>query len=235
MDLTTFSPYKNKNRAGSNGSQSEKPFLKWENDKFKVGGYQHFVIDKTTLKYLGNYSNKFNFIKSFLQLHLDDCTSLTDIGASNGLVVCMASQLKIPKIYALDHDSDCIKLISQINDKLEFNIIPKQYSFGDSTPKCDIVVMGALIHWIFSCTANYGSFDSIMEYLTTIIGKYLLIEWVDPTDQAIQYFKHIQFNKNIIKEPYTIDNFLKSANKYFKKVEKVCNVTGTRKLYLFTV
>ena len=231
----TFCQYKNKKRPNSNGSQSEKPTVKQLNDTFIIGGYQNFTIDKNNIKLIGNYANKFNFIKKFITEHQTDCTSLTDIGASNGLVVFIASQAGLPIVHALDHDIECINLILTVAEQLQLDIKAKQYSFGEPVDKSDIVIMGALIHWVFSCTASYGNFDSIMEYLQKIVGKYLLIEWVDPADPAVLYFNHVSFNKSIIKEPYNLDNFLTSAKKFFPIVEKVVDVTSTRKLYLFSI
>ena len=50
--------------------------------------------------------------------------------------------------------------------------------------------MGALIHWVFTCTANFGRFDSIVDYLMTTGTRVLIIEWVDPKDGAIKAFHH---------------------------------------------
>ena len=52
------------------------------------------------------------------------------------------------------------------------------------------MIMGALIHWVFTCTANFGRFDSIVDYLMTTGTRVLIIEWVDPKDGAIKVFNH---------------------------------------------
>ena len=228
-----MSVYKNTKR--KSGSQSETPSLKRVGKAYKIGGYQKFTITKHNLT-AGGYSDKFNHVKKFLENNKTSCTTLSDIGASTGLVAFMAAQSGYKECHALDHDLECLHIITKIKSALGFtNVFEKMYSFGDETGPCDIVIMLALIHWIYSCTALYGSFDKIISYLRTITIKYLIIEWVDPTDPAIRLFKHIQFNKSVIKESYNKQNFLQTLKKYFASVTKVYNVNGTRELYLATV
>jgi len=225
--------YKNNKR--STGSQVEKPVLSLNGNSINVGGYQRYTITRTSIKPV-SYSSKFEFIKKFLAGELQHCQNITDIGCSNGIVCFMAQQLGYQKIQALDHDKECIKLIGDIKSYLDIKgIEPKEYSFGNEIEPSDIVIMCALIHWVYSCTALYGTFDDIFKYLQKIVGKVLLIEWVDPADPAIRYFKHIFFNKEIIKEEYTEANFETSLKSHFSHVEKVFNVTKTRKLYIARV
>lgn len=224
-----------KNTSRKTGTQKELPNLTITKDNIDVGGYQRFTITKNDVIPV-SYSGKFTFLKQWLAKHSSSCDSIADLGCSNGLVCFAAHKLGYIFIYALDHDEDCLNLIKTISDKLYCtNIVIQKYSFGDTIDKCDIVIMCALIHWIYSCTALYGSFDKIFEYLKQIVGKYLIIEWVNPNDPAIKMFKHTQFNKEIIKESYTKDNFLKSIKKYFNTVEKIYQVNGSRELYLATI
>lgn len=227
--------YKNNARASSKGSQSETPTLRFVHNKYIVGGYQHFEISKDGVKVTGGYKGKFYYIKNFLAEKQNTCESIIDIGASNGLVSFTANELGYKDVYALDHDIECIKLVNTIKDQLDINIIAEQYSFGETHIPADIVIMAALIHWVYSCTALYGNFDEIISYVRGLTNKYLVIEWVNPNDPAIRSFKHITFNKNIIKQPYTRENFLNSLNKHFSNVQKVHSVTTTRELFLCTV
>ncbi len=225
--------YKNTRRAASKGTQSETPTIKCADGRCVVGGYQHFTITANNLTVNRGYQSKFNYIKSFLQEHTEDCKSVSDLGASNGLVSFTAAQLGYPTVHALDHDLSCIQVMNKIKTHLNFQTVqPKEWSFGDEGPQSDIVIVGALIHWVYSCTALYGNFDKIIQYLWKMTNKYLLIEWVNPNDAAIKSFKHTAFNKSVIKEPYTRANFLASAGKYFSQVTKVHSVTSTRELFL---
>jgi hypothetical protein len=228
--------YKNSERADSGGSQSEQPTVKYQQGVCNIKGYQTFTITKTTINVSSKYNAKFKYIKKFLQKYRGTCTTVADIGASNGLVSFTASQLGYTNIYALDHDRDCIQLINNVCQYLQIsNIQVEEYSFGDDYIASDIVIVGALIHWIYSCTALYGNFDQISSYLRNLTNKYLLIEWVNPDDPVIHTFHHTSFNKRVIKEPYTKANFIASLQKYFNKVDKVFQVKPTRELYLCIV
>ena len=228
--------YKNNRRSASQGSQSENPIVNCTAGKCTVGGYQQYVITTNNLQVVGNYFGKFNYIKSFLRSHVQDCERVSDLGASNGLVTFTAAQLGYPTIHALDHDLSCIQVMNKIKANLKFDTVhPTNWSFGDQSPASDIVIVGALIHWVYSCTALYGNFDEIIEYLRGLTTRYMLIEWVNPNDAAIKVFHHTSFNKSIIKEPYTRDNFLDSVKKYFSSVERVYSVNTTRELFLCSV
>jgi hypothetical protein len=226
--------YKNKKRPVSKGSQSESPSVQIHKDRCIVNGYQRYVISPTSI-IITHYQAKFNYMRKFLETHIDTCKSFIDIGASNGLVCFMAARAGYQEIYGLDHDLACINTMNKIKAFGKFQTFKAEpYSFGDPHCPADIVFMGALIHWIYSCTALYGDFGKIFKYIRSLCTKYLLIEWVNPNDPAIVSFKHTSFNKSIIKEPYTRVNFIKNLQKFFPSVEKACSVNGTRELFLCT-
>lgn len=228
--------YKNSQRRGVNGSQQEVPKITHMGNKCMISGYQCFSITRDTIIMNGNYRNKFLCIDNFLKSKLDSCKSITDIGASNGIVSFHAIQAGYTIVHALDHDTQCIQLLETVKKKFNYEgLLPKVYSFGDPHESTDIVIACALIHWIYSCTALYGDFDSITNYLRDITGTYLIIEWVNPNDPAIKFFNHISYNKDIIKEPYTKENFVASLTKKFGTVDKLLQVTPSRELYLCTV
>ena len=226
--------YKNPRR--QTGSQSETPKITVNNGTVQMSGYQRFTLTKTTVN-PQSYAPKFSFIRNFIKdEHCKGSLSIADLGCSNGMVCFMANQIGYNKIHALDHDLDCLQVIKDAKNALGFEKIhEKKYSFGDPIEKVDVLIMGALIHWVYSCTSLYGSFDKIIMYLRNNVNKTLLIEWVDPTDVAIHAFKHTKFNSSIIKQPYTKENFLASLRKYFKTVDKVFTVRNTRELFVATV
>ena len=195
----------------SNGSQSEKPSIIINNNDIIVNGYQKFTINKTNIIY---EKNKYNILKDILTNLKSSCNSITDIGCSNGLLSFISNNLGY-NVLSLDHDRECIEIINKIINHLEIqNLICKEYSFGDSiNNKNDIVLMMAIIHWIYSCTSLYGNFDSIFQYIYPYIGKYLLIEWIDKDDIHIQSFNHIKYNSEIQTEKYNKENFEKSLKK----------------------
>jgi len=228
-----MSIYKNTKRLNVNGSQKETPKISCSDNLCKIVGYQIYHITDKNIINIGKYQGKFNYLKHYLRkMNNDGYKSFTDIGCSNGLAAFIALYEKYDEVYALDHDLECINLINSVIQHLGLNgITAKPYSFGEPQKATDIVFMGALIHWIYSCTGLYGNFKDIAKYLKTICNKYLLIEWVSPLDPAIAGFKHTDYNKKIIKEPYNKENFISGFSKHFKEIKSIYKVTGTREIF----
>lgn len=224
--------YKNPKR--KTGSQKEIPKFKIKDGCIEVLGYQKFKIKDNKIFNIKQYSKKFNDILDFLKNN-KRYSSIYDIGCSNGLMSFM-SYFEGFEVCSLDHDEECLKLIDDICKNNNLNIETKKYSFGDFLEKKDIVIMGALIHWIYSCTSLYGNFDSIFKYLKNITGKYLIIEWVDEKSKAVKNFNHLSFNNEVHKEEYCKNNFLNSFNRYFKDIKILSNNydkdSNNREIYL---
>lgn len=229
--------YKDKKREV--GSQSESPSLglgEDNNGKFaNVGGYQIFKLRKDNITFLQK-NKKFNLIKEILNDLYDDVSlkTITDIGCSSGLVSFISNNLGYKEVQSFDHDSEYINNIKEICSHLDISKIKASVKqFGDDFEKTDVVLMLALIHWIFSCTSEYGSFDLIFEEVKEKVGDYLLIEWVDPKDGAIKFFNHTSYNKEVIKEEYNVENFEKSILKNFSSIENRIKLDGDyRVLYI---
>ena len=77
------------------------------------------------------------------------------------------------------------------------------FSFGNKiTDTFDIIFYGALIHWIFSLTAEFRSFDKILEYLIPIANKFIVIVWISENDGSLKSFNHIKKRKLDTDEEY---------------------------------
>lgn len=215
--METFFYYKNR----KTGSQSEQPKLIVEGSKLIVDGYQRFIYDEIAMPL-----QKDKYGKIFLMLDKLEYGSVSDLGCSAGLVGLMLYDIGFTDIACYDHDLEYITLLNKICLIKNIPIKPFYYWFGDAIPPTDYVMMFALIHWLFGMTADYDNFDKIFSYLKSICKKCLIIEWVDPSDPAIQYLHHIRNNK----EEYTEENFIK-AIEGFGKVEEVLKINNTRKLY----
>jgi len=113
-------------------------------------------------------------------------------------------------------------------DKLE--IITE--NFENVNLKTDIVIALAFIHWVYSCTAKYGSLDSVIKRLAELTNYALIIEWIAPEDPAIKFFDHISWNQDVIKEEYNYELFQKALNKYFKRTNLIGEVSPTRRVFV---
>jgi len=203
------------------GSQNEIPSIEENSNTIIVKGYQNFTIDKTSL--VINSKSKFEKInKVFKELResLDtrEYNSFCDIGCSSGIVSIIAYKNNFKNIVSIDHDPEYIGILQTLINKLNItNINTKLESFGENRGVYDVVFCGAIIHWVWSLTSDFTSFEKIFEYLTSITKNILLIEWISERDHAIRGFGHITKNR----ENYTTANFDKCIVKYFKLIKKI--------------
>lgn len=219
------------------GSQSETPKIHDLNDRILIGGYQQFIINKNTknIDYIGK-KWKFRYINELMKKLNNEynCTTLVDIGCNSGLTSLIASNNNFEYIVSLDHDAEYIDTLNTIKNKCNLtNINESVYSFGDIiTEKFDVVFCGALIHWIFSLTADFRNFDSIISYLISLTNKFLIIEWVDPNDGAIKTLNHINKRKKETDEEYNTVNFESAIKKTTNIISKEVVDGSTRILYV---
>ena len=226
--------YKDPNRIA--GSQSEVPSLQIDGDIARVYGYHEFAIHKKT-KSINLHKKKQKFIaisQVLANLNKKNHFTFCDIGCSAGLASFIAHTKNYKEIWSLDHDHEYIDLLTDVKHHCNItNIYPKLFSFGDTLPKSfDVVLCGAIIHWIFSLTADFRNFDSIIQYLLQYTNKFLLIEWISPDDHSIGWFQHIKKRQKPSDEPYTTQNFELSIKKCFHIEAVVPFDTSTRTLYI---
>jgi SAM-dependent methyltransferase len=200
------------------GSQSEIPSIEENSNAIIVKGYQNFTIAKTSL--VINAKSKFEKINKVLEELRDtrEYNSFCDIGCSSGIVSILAYKNNFKNIVSVDHDPEYIGILQELANKLNItNIDAKMESFGANKGIYDVVFCGAIIHWVWSLTSDFTSFEKIFEYLTSITNNILLIEWISERDHAIRGFGHITKNK----ENYTTANFDRCIVKYFKLIKKI--------------
>jgi hypothetical protein len=228
-----------------NGSQSEIPTLTITPTDITVDGYQRYGIVRSTgeLRVI-NKPHKFATLQHVLQeFATQGCHSFIDVGCSAGLTSLLALKSGFTTIGCLDHDCEYIEQLNVILTVLtpSAQMTARVYSFGDQiesligVSSADVVFCGALIHWIYCLTANYHKFDPIIEYLVKYTSKYLMIEWVDPNDDAIQHFGHLNRSAVPGSEPYTTENFERALRKYGTIINTIPFDGPNRILYLVTV
>jgi len=179
---------------------------------------------------------KFEYIQSLLRdlYETHGATTLTDIGCSGGEISFIAQHLGYERIDCLDHDSEYVSTVERLIDiqHLKEVVYPKLFSFGEPLRKSDVVVCGALIHWVFSCTADFGDFNAIIKYLADSVGKFLMMEWIDPRDPAITGFHHLDCNSKPTKQVYSVQNFEHALSAHGKIISKRAVDGNTRVMYL---
>ena len=189
-----FRKFMQRKRAGA-GSQTEVPFLQHLESALHIGGYQSFDVARNGSVTYTKQTSKYDRIQDVLARLLEETGSrtLADVGCNNGLVSFLAHRLGFSEVYALDHDKPAIEVVRTIASERALPIHARGFDFGKTPiPQTDVVFVGALIHWVFCLTADFGgSFGRVLDYLTAHARHALVIEWVDGTDGAIRSFHHI--------------------------------------------
>jgi len=198
--------------------------------KVIVSGYQNFELTSNEVKPLDKYlTNKFAQIRK-LARYLKN-RSVLDLGANAGFFSFFACLSQASKVTAVDIDRKYLSVIRQISKKFDFDIKILKSNIDSLNEPHDVVFCLDLVHWIFSCTEGFGSLDRIIEKLGQLTNYMLIIDWVSPDDEAIKFFKHLDFNKQLIREEYNIDNFEKALSRHFIRHAKLKNIRPTRVLY----
>ena len=66
-------------------------------------------------------------------------------------------------------------------------------------------------------------------------NEVLFIEWIDPSDEAIKYFKHLDYNKSLVDNSYNYESFISELNKNFASVKMIGDTRNTRKIFKATI
>ncbi len=210
-----------------------------DNDTLLVDGYNCYTVTKKSIipKEYSALVTKNNIVGKFLTPGIVEGLTFLDLGAATGFYSILAAQNGAKSI-AVDMDSTQLNVLKNVSDWFDFGIETHVAPVQDWKKPCDIVNALALIHWIYSCTARMGSLDCVIEFLSLLSKKYAFIEWVDPDDISCGVLRskegrsHIEFNKDIIKMPYSKKYFLKAIDKYFSVGHAIGRVSETREIYL---
>lgn len=156
-----------------------------------------------------------------------------DLGANAGFFSFWAIQMGAERVIALDMDEKYLQMMKEAKYKLDFGDIEiERANIMDWHKPADVVIALALIHWIYSCTAFYGSLDATILKLRQLTGYMLIVEWVAKEDAAIDFFHHTDWNNKIIIQEYNIKNFENALSKYFAKFKIIGDISPTRRLYV---
>lgn len=211
-----------------------------ENGSIKVTGYQNFIITnkKEFIPLQGNTKLWATEVKyEFVTLALDmvknlNIRSFLDIGFNLGLYVFTAKlKYRIEKCIGIDYNIDYVKKAQKISDYLKLeNCTFLVKKFEDLDESYDCVLAMGLIHHLFHRTESYGSLKPILEKFSKVTGKVLILEF--PTEKDIKAKKWTSMPGRLEHEKYSLQNFLRHANFYFRKVVEIGNIEKTRKIFL---
>jgi len=158
--------------------------------------------------------------------------TVLDIGANGGFFSFWACQNGARQVVSLDMDKAYLALIREAQAVLGWRRIrPIHAKLQNWQEPADLVLAFAMVHWLYSCTANYGSLEAVVAKLAGLTRSILLIEWVAPDDAAILGFKHTEWNPGVDKAGYNVEAFEGALRQHFHKVEAIGPTSATRMLY----
>lgn len=199
-------------------------------------GYQEFTLTSKGL-YIADIDatlqRKHDLLRRYLDPQVVSCRTVLDLGAGTGYFCFLAMQNGAHSAIALDMDEKYLAMIQRAVVELDIHGITAVHTnVMDWHQQADITISLALIHWIYSCTANYGSLDSAVFKIAQLTGYMAVIEWVEPEDQAIDFFHHLDWNAELISDSYNRSEFIRALNKHFARYELAGNISETRQLFV---
>lgn len=205
----------------------------------KVGsfnGYQTFDIKQNSVTPKNkDLIIKSNIVKPILEKYITNETTFLDLGCANFYFGFLANVLGAKNITGVEVDKDYINIINKIVSDFSLkNIQIVEQNVQDYQTPHDVVNACAIIHWIYSCSASFGSIESVIDYFYNITNKFLIVEWIDNKDAAIKYFNHINYNSSDTKKDYNKESFLNNLTKRFSTIQFLGNTEPTRELYFAT-
>ena len=200
-----------------------------------VSGYQNFVMTGETIEVHPKdrqLKRKRDLTALFFDRDWVRGKTVLDIGANAGFFSFLALLNEAKQAVALDLDPEYNALLKRIRRRLGFtNLDVVQANLMKYDQPADLVLGFALIHWIYSCTAGYGSLSRAVGKLASLTRRALLVEWVEPRDAAISFFKHLDWNPTIHADHYHRPAFEDALAEHFVHYTRLGPLSSTRSLY----
>jgi len=210
--------------------------LEFNGNEAHVDGYQGFVLTRESLIPLQPDSPlgiKHRLLSQLFHPTYFNRRTVLDLGANAGFFSFLALQHGADRAIAIEMDNDYIKIMEDIKKTLGFsNLSIVNANVENWHSQADVVFAFALVHWLYSCTAAFGSLDSIIEKFSRLSNYMLIVEWVDPSDPAISFFHHLDWNKEFVKEPYTREAFEVALGRHFARFDYIADISPSRRLYV---
>jgi predicted Ser/Thr protein kinase len=211
------------------------PGIEVQPGRVTIHGYQEFQLSGRRIKPLPidqPLQRKEELVGAFFNPEYLAGRTVLDIGANGGFFSLWACRNGASQVVSLDMDEAYLDLIRQAQTAFGWkNIRPINVKVQDWEEPADLVLAFAMVHWLYSCTANYGSLEAVVRKLAGLSRSILLMEWVAPDDTAIQQFKHTEWNPKVDKAGYNLEAFEAALRRHFCKVEILGATSPTRTLY----
>ena|GEM_PF-3585338 len=160
--------------------------------------------------------------------------SFLDLGANAGFFSLWAAR-NGAQVTSVDMDAQYLELLRSLASFRESPIRIQQSSAENVTEPADVVNALALVHWLFSCTASFGTLERVVDFLAGLTREMLFIEWIDPADAAIQRFGHTSYDSAAVEGAYTREVFLNALRARFPKLYRLGQSKPNRELFVAVI
>ena len=146
-------------------------------DYININGYQEFKLytDKLVPSKKSYDLHKKNEMLNSLFNHVQlQNKSFLDLGAGLGYFSFLAA-INGALVTSIDIDKEYIEIINRAKQHFKIhNLTTMSIQISEIDTTADIVCALSIIHWIYSCTEVFGSFDLILKFLSKIIYHFRL-------------------------------------------------------------
>jgi len=199
-------------------------------------GYQNFTLtaDSVTIDATdANLLRRYEMLATVFQPSLFTRRTVLDLGSNSSFFGFWALQRGAASVTAVDLDETYIAMVRRACRQLNiFQLNPVCAKVDSWQEPADVVLAMALVHWLYSCTASFGSLDTLIGWLASLTRYTLIIEWIAPADPAIQSFGHLDHNPSLARAPYSYAAFDAALRKHFCHVASLGFHSPTRQLFL---
>jgi 16S rRNA G966 N2-methylase RsmD len=180
-----------------------------------------------------DHRKKYSIVRPYLLAQRGRQPSIIDLGCSAGVMGFQAYLDGFRRVVFIDHDAEYLNLVRIGLDHIGASEpIIQQNRAQLVTSVADVLFVFALVHWLYSCTEDFGSLDSIVAKLSSICRTTLFIEWVGPECSAIQSFDHLSRNPEFHKGPYNKERFIEALKQHFPHVKRIGKVRDAREIWM---
>lgn len=212
--------------------QQARPKLIKRSGELHFSGYQSLVIKANNVFPISeNTKLKYTLVKDYFIKDINEKT-VADIGCSNMFFGYLSAFNGATKVTGVDLDKEYLKLNNQIISEFKLkHVTCIEKNVTDFIEANDVTIAFAIIHWIYSCSGHLGSLKNVIDHLSNITKNCLYIEWIDPNDDCIEFFKHLDYNKSTTTKDYTLNNFKTYLSNLFTEVKYLGHSKSTRQIY----
>lgn len=175
--------------------------------------------------------SKRHLLSRYFQPRIMRHRSLLDIGGNAGFFSLWGASAGLARADSIDVDPQYTQLCTDVARHLGTTAVHAHTTnLTDWDRPADIVLAFAMVHWLYSATTGLSSLEQVVQLLASRTKALLLVEWVAPTDSAIQFLGHTQINRRDSAGPYSYSLFRSELERHFAVVKDIGRVSSTRTL-----